>query len=141
MARRAKGEGTIRKRKDGRWEGVYTTGIDENGKPIRKSVLAKSRGECLKKLNEAKDKCELEQTILATKSYLIDADPLLKDWYKVWMETFCEGVIKDYTASGYKNHFERYILPRLGDEIKRNIQCRVSAVRNRLTQEWTNDKH
>ncbi len=30
MARRAKGEGTVRKRKDDRWEGVYTAGIDEN---------------------------------------------------------------------------------------------------------------
>jgi hypothetical protein len=32
MARRAKGQGTIRKRKDGRWEGWFNIGKDENGK-------------------------------------------------------------------------------------------------------------
>ena len=30
--RRANGEGNIRKRKDGRWEGRYTAGYDANGK-------------------------------------------------------------------------------------------------------------
>ena len=40
--KRANGEGNIRKRKDGRWEGRYTAGIDpETGKPIAK---ASSRG-------------------------------------------------------------------------------------------------
>ena len=32
MARRTKGEGTLRKRKDGRWEGWFNIGKDENGK-------------------------------------------------------------------------------------------------------------
>lgn len=32
MARRAKGDGTLRKRKDGRWEGWFNIGTDENGK-------------------------------------------------------------------------------------------------------------
>jgi hypothetical protein len=43
MARRAKGEGTLRKRKDGRWEGWFNTGKDENGKIKRKSVTAKTQ--------------------------------------------------------------------------------------------------
>ena len=38
MARRGE---NIYKRKDGRWEGRYTAGVDpETGKPIAKSVLA-----------------------------------------------------------------------------------------------------
>lgn len=35
MARRAAGEGNIRKRADGRWEGRYVAGHDAEGKPIR----------------------------------------------------------------------------------------------------------
>ena len=35
MARRTKGEGTLRKRKDGRWEGWFNIGKDENGKTKR----------------------------------------------------------------------------------------------------------
>ena len=41
--KRANGEGSIRKRFDGRWEGRYTAGRDpETGKPIYKNVLGKT---------------------------------------------------------------------------------------------------
>ena len=41
--RRANGEGSIRKRKDGRWEGRYTAGHDpETGRQIIKNVLGKT---------------------------------------------------------------------------------------------------
>ena len=40
--RRANGEGNIRKRPDGRWEGRYVAGHDESGKAIRKNVLGKT---------------------------------------------------------------------------------------------------
>ena len=44
--RRANGEGNIRKRKDGRWEGRYTAGYDsESGKRIIKNVLGKTQAE------------------------------------------------------------------------------------------------
>ena len=44
--RRANGEGNIRKRKDGRWEGRYTVGRDpETGKAIIKNVLGKTQAE------------------------------------------------------------------------------------------------
>lgn len=32
MAKRNNGMGTLRKRKDGRWEGRFNAGVDENGK-------------------------------------------------------------------------------------------------------------
>ena len=42
--RRANGEGNIRKRKDGRWEGRYTVGRDpETGKAIIKNVRGKTQ--------------------------------------------------------------------------------------------------
>ena len=42
--RRANGEGNIRKRKDGRWEGRYTVGHDpETGKAIIKNVRGKTQ--------------------------------------------------------------------------------------------------
>ena len=49
--RRANGEGNIRKRKDGRWEGRYTVGRDpETGKAIIKNVLGKTQAEVKEKL-------------------------------------------------------------------------------------------
>ena len=41
--KRANGEGNIRKRSDGRWEGRYTAGYNaETGKRIIKNVLGKT---------------------------------------------------------------------------------------------------
>ena len=48
--KRANGEGNIRKRKDGRWEGRYTAGHDANGKAIYKNVLGKTQAEVKEKL-------------------------------------------------------------------------------------------
>ena len=43
--KRANGEGSIRKRKDGRWEGFYTASYDpETGKQKLKNVLGKTLG-------------------------------------------------------------------------------------------------
>lgn len=52
--RRVNGEGNIRKRKDGRWEGRYTAGYDpESGKRIIKNVLGKTQTEVKEKLKVA----------------------------------------------------------------------------------------
>ena len=55
--RRANGEGNIRKRPDGRWEGRYVAGHDENGKPIRKNVLGRTQAEVKEKLKKAIREC------------------------------------------------------------------------------------
>ena len=53
--RRANGEGNLRKRKDGRWEGRYTAGHDpETGKAIYRDVLGRIQEE---------NKVELKQVI------------------------------------------------------------------------------
>ena len=51
--KRANGEGNIRKRKDGRWEGRYTAGYDKDGKAITKNVLGKTQAEVKEKLKTA----------------------------------------------------------------------------------------
>ena len=56
MARRRKsGEGTVRLRKDGRWEGRIVIGYDDKGLPKTKSVLAKTKTECVERLEELKE--------------------------------------------------------------------------------------
>ena len=52
--KRANGEGNIRKRKDGRWEGRYTAGYDpKTGKRLIKNVLGKTQAEVKEKLKRA----------------------------------------------------------------------------------------
>ena len=52
MAKRPDGDGTIRKRTDGRWEGIIIIGHKADGKPIRKSVFASTQKELLPKLHQ-----------------------------------------------------------------------------------------
>lgn len=114
MARRAKGDGTLRKRKDGRWEGWFNIGKDDNGKIKRKSVTAKTKSECQEKLKKAQEEYYNTQNIMSSHTYLTNSDPTLQEWYDIWIDTFCKGVVKDYTVQGYAQRFKIYILPELG---------------------------
>ena len=50
--RRGNNEGTIYRRKDGRWCGQVTTGYKWDGKPIRKPIYGKTRQDVAKKVAE-----------------------------------------------------------------------------------------
>lgn len=55
--KRGNGEGTVfEDKKRNRWVAQYVAGINEQGKPIRKSIYGKTQKEVLKKLNEAQYK-------------------------------------------------------------------------------------
>ena len=75
--RRANGEGNIRKRKDGRWEGRYTAGYDANGKAITKNVLGKTQAEVKDKLRAAIEDSKKLDPVKAG-SYT------LEQWLKLW---------------------------------------------------------
>lgn len=53
--RRPSGNGTVRKRPDGRWEGRVIIGYDEKNLPKTKSVTAKTKSKCLDKLKKLKE--------------------------------------------------------------------------------------
>ena len=53
--KRKNGEGTVRLRKDGRWEGRVVIGYDEKGLSKTKNVLAKTKGECEEKQKALKN--------------------------------------------------------------------------------------
>ena len=57
--KRANGEGSIRKRKDGRWEARYTAGYDPTtGKRIIKSALGKTQAEVKGRLTAKIEECK-----------------------------------------------------------------------------------
>ena len=115
MAKRTNGEGCVRKRKDGRWEGIFTTDEIKNGKKVRKSVLAKTKTECLEKLQKAKEETREAQQILTRCAFLNTSEPTMKEWYEIWMESFGRAYLKDHTRISYESYFTGYILPRIGE--------------------------
>ena len=91
--KRANGEGNIRKRKDGRWEGRYTAGVDpETGKPIAKSVLARTQCECKEKLQKAME--ELEKIDITKRR-----DYTVGEWAQLWYENYAKPSVRASTAA------------------------------------------
>ena len=106
--KRANGEGSIRKRKDGRWEGRYTAGYDSTtGKPIHKSVLAKTQTEAKEKLKQAIAEAE-KLDMSRAKSYTLGA------WIKLWYEVYAEPRLREKTKDYYLNYIDNHIVPELG---------------------------
>ena len=81
MARKRKaGDGTVRQRKDGRWEGRIVIGYDDNGYPKTKSVLAKTKKECVEKLQKLKEECG------GLKPEKVRPEMPFGDWLTYWYE-------------------------------------------------------
>ena len=100
--KRANGEGSLRKRKDGRWEGRYTAGCDPaTGKPIHKSVLAKTQSEAKEKLKQAIAEAE-KLDMSRAKSYTLGA------WIKLWYEVYAEPRLREKTKDYYLNYIDNH---------------------------------
>jgi len=109
MAKRRKsGEGTVRQRKDGRWEGRVVVGYDENGLPKTKNVLAKTKTECVEKLEA------LKETVSSPTAAKSNPDMLLSDWMDFWYQNYSKISLRPSTQAGYENHIYKHIIPSLG---------------------------
>ncbi len=106
--RRANGEGNIRKRKDGRWEGRYTAGRDpESGKAIYKNVLGKTQAEVKAKLARAiEDSKGLD--IVKAGQYTVG------QWMDVWFENYAKIKVRPSSHKTYKGYIENHIKPSIG---------------------------
>ena len=107
--RRANGEGNIRKRKDGRWEGRYTAGYDpETGKRIIKNVLGKTQAEVKEKLKTAISESQ-KLDVSKAGTYTVSS------WVRTWYEVYAEPRIRPNTKAYYTNYIENHIIPGIGN--------------------------
>ena len=106
--RRANGEGNIRKRKDGRWEGRYTAGYDsETGKRVTKNVLGRTQAEVKEKLKAAIAEGR-RLDISKAGNYTVTS------WVRTWYEVYAEPRIRPNTREYYTNYIENHIVPGIG---------------------------
>lgn len=105
--RRARGEGSIRQRKDGTWGARFVVGIDPStGKDIRKSVYARTQKEVRKKMTEA-------VAALDKDDYREPCKMTLAQWLDIWQESYLVKV-KPSTKLLYEQQIRLYIKPALG---------------------------
>ena len=92
--KRKAGQGTLRKRSDGRWEGRIVIGYNEKGLPITKGVTASEKGKCLEKLEK------LKQEIGIIKSDTVKPNMPFGEWID-----FCTGITpKCHYAKPHSRH-------------------------------------
>ena len=107
--KRANGEGNIRKRKDGRWEGRFTAGHDPStGKQVIKSVLGKTQAEVKEKLKKAMDDA---QKVDFTKSgkYTVGL------WMDEWFENVAKIKVRASSHQTYRGYIDNHIKPNIGN--------------------------
>lgn len=106
--KRANGEGSIRKRKDGRWEGRYTAGHDsETGKAVYKNVLGRTQAEVKEKLKAAiKETRSLDLTKAG--KYTVG------EWMEVWFEDYAKIKVRPSSHQTYRGYIDNHIKPNIG---------------------------
>ena len=105
--RRPSGDGMVRKRDDGRWEGRIVVGHKANGDPIFRHVYAKTQRELTEKLHQS---IECYQDVELTE----DSRMTLGEWLDRWLAEYKDGTIRPGTLESYRNYIESYIKPQLG---------------------------
>ena len=106
--RRSNGEGSIRKRRDGRWEGRYTAGINpETGKQVFKNVLGKTQAEVKEKL--AKALAENQKLDFSKRGKYNIAQ-----WMDEWFENVCKIKVRPSSHQTYRGYIDRHIAPNIG---------------------------
>ena len=107
--RRPSGDGMVRKREDGRWEGRIVVGHKENGEPIFHYISAKTQKALLEKLHRSME--EYDGAELTEQSRIT-----LGEWLDIWLEECAALSVRPSTLKGYRGYVEKNIKPYLGDK-------------------------
>ena len=106
--KRKSGEGTVRLRKDGRWEGRVVVGYDDKGLPKTKNVLAKTKTECVAKLES------LKESVAPATAVKTRADMPFGEWVEFWYKNCSKPMLCPSSQRSYEDFIRLYIRPKLG---------------------------
>ena len=133
--RRPAGDGMVRRRDDGRWEGRIVIGHKENGEPLFRHVYAKTQKALLDKLHQ---NIECYRDVELTE----DSRMTLGQWLDRWLTEYKAGTVRPGTLEGYRRYIEYYIKPQLGDkQISLISQQDIQRMYRRLKTEGRIHEH
>ena len=125
--RRASGDGTLRKREDGRWEGRLIIGTKKNGQPLFKCFLHKSQKEVLARMDEYKE--NLKGAVLCE-----DYRMTLGEWLDKWLGEHMAFTFRESTKERYRNYIG-YIKPQFGHkQVSAITTAEVQKMYNKLKE-------
>ena len=106
--RRPSGDGMVRKREDGRWEGRIVVGHKENGDPIFRYIYADTQKELTVKLRQS---IEAYQGVELTE----ESRMTLGQWLEKWLKNTAP-TLRPATLSRYEGTVRNHIVPYMGDK-------------------------
>ena len=106
--RRPSGDGMVRKREDGRWEGRIVVGHKDNGDSIFRYIYADTQKELTAKLRQNID---AYQGVELTE----DSRMTLAEWLDRWLEQMAL-TLRPGTLKRYRGDMDRHVKPRLGQK-------------------------
>ena len=104
--RRANNEGSVTKRKDGRWLASLKVGIGDNGKSRYKYIYADSQKEAIQKLENLKASLNLGIKVST-------GEITVSEWLSTWMQKYKQS-LKPATKTSYYNNIRIHINPYIG---------------------------
>ena len=107
--RRPQGDGTIRKRSDGRWEARIIVGHKNDGTPMYKSAFAKTQKSALKALHQL---IELYRDVDLTE----DCRMTLGEWLDKWLDEYMIFTIRESTLDSYRAMVKNQVKPFIGSK-------------------------
>lgn len=133
--RRPSGDGMVRKREDGRWEGRIVVGHKANGDSIFRYVYAPTQKELSIKLHQ---EINAYQDVDLTENSKLT----LGEWLDYWLDTIMAGTIRPSTRNGYRRYADLYIKPCLGNkQISRITPADVQKMYNQLKKQGRVNNH
>ena len=133
--RRPSGDGMVRRREDGRWEGRIVVGHKKNGTPIFQHAYAHTQKELTEKLHQ---NIERYQDVELTE----DSRMTLGEWLDRWLTEYKAGTVRSGTLKSYRCYIEYYIKPQLGDkQISLISQQDIQRMYRRLKTEGRIHEH
>ena len=107
--RRPQGDGTIRKRSDGRWEARIIIGHKNDGTPMYKSAFAKTQKSALKQLHQLLD---LYRDVDLTE----ECRMTLGEWMDKWLDEYMIFAIRESTVDSYRGMVNNQVKPFIGNK-------------------------
>ena len=108
--RRPSGDGMVRKREDGRWEGRIVVGHKDNGDSIFRYIYADTQKELTTKLRQNID--AFQGVELTGQSKMT-----LAEWLDRWLEKYMTGSVRPGTLEGYRKDMDNHVKPYLGEKL------------------------
>jgi integrase len=123
MTRRSNGEGSVRQRKDGRWEARLA--VVKDGKTTYAAVYGKTRAEAVEKLRDLQKRREAEKP-------LKDSAMTVSSWAEVWYRHLAATGRRQGTIDVYRSVVDVHVVPAFGSKA-------LKAVKPSMVEQWLHE--